>query len=454
MTLDPATLALILGDHLIAWPDAPLEPARGVRFHSADVRPGDAFVALPGAATHGLRYADDALARGAAFVIADRPHPRGVVVDDAGEALLALGRAARAARSGYVIGITGSAGKTTTKNLLAAALDAAASPGNRNTPFALATVLVDAWASGDTGRPLVLELGVDRRGDMATLTALVRPTHGLLTAIAPAHLAGLGDLAGVAEEKADLLRAATTGRYAAEAAFQKLPDDARAGVHRYRVDDAPASSDGDTATARDVAVGRHRVVGERDLLLARLGDHDVRVALPGPGRALAENAMGALLLATELGVDARTAAQRIAGARLEGGRLTHHRWGDLLLIDDSYNANPDALRAALEVLARGPRPHTVVLGSMLELGPASADHHRAAGAALRAAGADLVWTVGHDARRVADEADVARHFDDADAAVAAAAELPAAGTVLVKGSRGIGLEALVRALRAAREEPA
>jgi hypothetical protein len=137
-----------------------------------------------------------------------------VQVDDAGAALLALGRAARAALTGPGGGVTGSAGKTTTKALLAAALDAHASPGNLNTPHALATVLVDAWLAGDPTRPLVLELGIDRRGEMAELTDLVRPTHGLVTLIAEAHLAGLGDLAQVAHEKAGVLRAATVAGYA------------------------------------------------------------------------------------------------------------------------------------------------------------------------------------------------------------------------------------------------
>ena len=162
MTLDLAMLRRALGDHLLELPASPLPPAGGVRFHSDRVRPGDAFVALGGAATHGVRYADDALARGAAYVITDRPFPGAVRVDDAGAALLALGSAARAVLVGPVVAVTGSAGKTTTKALLAAALDAFASPGNLNTTHALATVLVDAWLAGDPARPLVLELGIDR----------------------------------------------------------------------------------------------------------------------------------------------------------------------------------------------------------------------------------------------------------------------------------------------------
>ena len=206
MNLDASTLRRWLGPRLRDLPPLPGGGARGVRFHSDRVRPGDAFVAMAGARAHGERFADDALARGAAFVISDRPRPGAVLVDDAGAALLDLGRAARAARRGRVIGVTGSVGKTTAKALLAAALDAAASPGNLNTPHALATVLVDAWLADDLDRPLVLELGIDHVGEMARLIELVRPTDGLLTAIAPAHLEGLGDLATVAREKGQSAR--------------------------------------------------------------------------------------------------------------------------------------------------------------------------------------------------------------------------------------------------------
>ena len=452
MTLDLDTLRRVLGARLLDAPDPAPAPATGVRFHSDRVRPGDAFCALQGAATHGVRFADDALARGAAFVVSDRPHPGAVLVDDAGEALLALGRAARAQRSGPLIAVTGSAGKTTTKALLAAALQASASPGNLNTPHALATVLVDAWLADDGARPLVLELGVDGRGDMAHLTDLVRPTHGIVTLIAPAHLQGLGDLAGVAREKGGLLAAATVARYASASAWQRLPDELRAGVRRYRVDSVGAV-DGGTAVGggeADTVVGRHVIADGVERLRATLDGETVDLNLPGPGRALAENALAALLVAVDVGVPARDAAARIERARIEPGRLTRIAVGALSLLDDSYNANPASVAAALEVLARGPRPHAIVLGSMLELGAASADYHREIGRAVAERGVDLVWTVGADAVPVADACRVARHFPDARAAAAAAAELPERGTLLVKGSRGIGLEAVVAAVRACR----
>jgi UDP-N-acetylmuramoyl-tripeptide--D-alanyl-D-alanine ligase len=475
MTLDHATLRRALGDHLLDLPASPLPPAGGVRFHSGAVRPGDAFVGLGGAATHGVRFADEAMARGAAYVITDRPYPGAVMVDDAGAALLTLGRAARTALTAPLVAVTGSAGKTTTKALLAAALDAHASPGNLNTPHALATVLVDAWLADEPTRPLVLELGIDRIGEMAELTDLVRPTHGLVTLIAEAHLAGLGDLDRIAHEKAGVLRAATVAGYAAEAAWVRLPPPQRATVRRYRVDaddggaagDAAGDAVGDRAAVpRHVApaveataaprptLGRHLVRDGTDWLWADIDGEAVELELPGPGRALAENALGALRVAVDLGVPLPTALARLRAARLEPGRLTRHALRDRVLIDDSYNANPASVAAALEVLARGPRPHTVVLGAMLELGAASAERHREVGRACRRQGIDTVWTVGPDARPVAEAFPVARAFDDVGAALAAAADLPRGGTLLIKGSRGVGLDALVRHLHEREGAPA
>ena len=147
--------------------------ASGAAFHSGSVRPGDAFFALRGERAHGLDHADEALARGAAFIVSDRAHPRGIRVEDAGEALLKLGGFARSQLATPVVAVTGSAGKTTTRALLEAALRARATSGNLNTPLPLATSLIDAWLDPDPVRPLVLEVGIDRRGEMAQLAALV-----------------------------------------------------------------------------------------------------------------------------------------------------------------------------------------------------------------------------------------------------------------------------------------
>ncbi len=446
MNLDAPTLRRWLGPRIRELPPLPDGGARGVRFHSDRVRPGDAFFAFAGARTHGERFADDALARGAAFVVSDRPRPGAVLVDDAGAALLDLGHAARAARRGRVIGVTGSVGKTTAKALLASALDAAVSPGNLNTPHALATVLIDSWIDGDLDRPLVLELGIDHVGEMERLLDLVRPTDGLLTAIAPAHLERLGDVATVAREKGLLLEVATGVRYAAHGAWRQLAPDLRSRTERYALEAEPVDGPPPAWTGRFVA-------GEaNDRVLARTEGVEVGVEvgvdLPGTGRALATNALGALAMAVALGVDPERAAERIAHARLETGRLTRHHLGDWTLLDDAYNASPASVAEALEVLDRAPTPHAVVLGSMLELGSESAAHHAAVGRACAERGLAPVWAIGAAAEPLADACPGATHLPDVVAAIARADALPRRGTLLVKGSRGIGLEALVAHLRA------
>lgn len=454
MRLEPDTLQQVLKHRIRSLPSRPLAPAGGLRFHSDRVRPGDVFVAMAGAQQHGERYADDALARGAAYLISDRPHPDALLVDDAAEALLDLGRFARAAHHGPVIGVTGSVGKTTTKTLLAAAADAHVSPGNMNTPYALATVLVDVWLRQQPHRPLVLEMGIDHLGEMATLIDLVRPSHGLLTAISPAHLAGLGDLEALSDEKS-LLLAATDHRYASEGAYRHLPQQRRAGVRRYRLLEADESVEaGEGPGGADAGqdggtwLGEHRAGGDGDELIVASGEGPIRLRLPGLGRALAEDALGALRLAHELGVPLADAARRIEGCVMEEGRMRPHRLGGLLLLDDAYNASPASMAAALEVLVRSPAPRMAVVGTMLELGDGSPGLHREVGRSFAAAGLDTLWVVGEGAAELAAAFPGSRRFDRIEEVIAAAGELPDRGSLLVKGSLGMRMQTLVRHLLA------
>ncbi len=448
MRLEPATLQQVLKHRIISLPSRPLPPAGGLRFHSDRVRPGDVFVAMGGAQQHGERYADDALARGAAYLISDRPHPDALLVDDAAEALLDLGRFARAAHRGPVIGVTGSVGKTTTKTLLAAAADAHVSPGNMNTPYALATVLVDVWLQQQPDRPLVLEMGIDHLGEMATLIELVRPSHGLLTAITPAHLAGLGDLQSLTREKS-LLLAVADHRYAADKAYRMLPLEHRGGVHRYRLlEDGETRGGAGQGSADDGWLGEHRVGSEGDELIVHAEEGDLRLRLPGLGRALAEDALGALRVAHDLGVSLAEAARRIEGCVMEEGRMRPHRLGGLLLLDDAYNASPASMAAALEVLSRSPAPRMAVVGTMLELGDDSPSMHREVGRSFAAAGLDALWVVGEGAAELAAAFPGSRRFARIEEVIAAAGELPERGSLLVKGSLGMRMQALVRHLLA------
>ncbi len=438
--LDLDSLCAILGDQVVALPpEGGLPPATGLASHTDHLRPGDAFVALAGAHGHGLDHAARAEAAGAAFLISDRAHPRALLVRDAAVALARLGRHAREQRRGPVVGVTGSVGKTTTKTLLGAATTARTSPGNINTPAALACVLVDAWLVDPPERPLVIELGIDRRGEMATLLELVRPSHGVLTAIAEAHLEGLGDLSEVAREKSLLLHAAPAGRYVGEQAWSVLEPALRASSLRVGL------GDGLPGGRFDPAEGQ---------LQARLrcpdgGEAQATLRLPGLGAPVAQAALVALQVALDLGVAPQLAAERVAAARLEPRRLQAHALGPLTLLDDAYNASPVSMRAALDVLAALPAPRTAVLGDMRELAGRSRSAHAELGALVAAASLAGVWFVGPESR-VAYEAAAnlheRHHHPDVEALVRDMARLPRHGSLLVKGSRSIGLDRLVDAL--------
>lgn len=429
---------------------AELPEASGVAFNSAAVRRGDIFFALQGGSRHGIDFADDALARGAAYIVSDRPHPRALLVPDAAAAMLTLGAAARAAITGAVVGVTGSVGKTTVKNMLAAVLAARATEGNMNTHFALVRTLVDA-ALHQPERPLVLELGVDRPGEMAELLALTRPEHGLVTTIAESHLSALGDVAGVAREKSALLSAAPGLKLVGSGAAAHLTPELLARCSLVTVETSSGGSGGSTGLGQVAAQlahapaelirGHYQASGCGSAMLLAFGES---ITLPWPGRAMAENALLALATALRLGVSSREAITRLLAARLEPRRLQLLPREGLTVLDDSYNSNPTSALEALEVLRGCAAPRVAFLGDMLELGDLAAEQHERVGRATR--GLDLVVGVGTASESLrAGNPDV-RLAPDTVAAEAFLAQLPRGATVLIKGSLSMHMERLVAAL--------
>lgn len=423
----PAMLTAELLARLAGVPSPPgtLPAATGAAFHSASLQTGQIFFALPGATAHGLDHADAAFTAGAAFLVSDRPHPRGLQVADPAATLLALGAHARAQLRGPVIGISGSSGKTTTKDMLAALLAAPASPGNFNTPFALASTLVHAWLTSPK-EPLILELGIDHPGEMQQLVNLVQPTHALLTSIGASHLELLGNVENVAAEKRLLLDAVPAGhRFASSQAaawLAPLP----AGLATWGLDDGADHS----GTLSSPEAARQTLVYGADEFELRL-----------PGTALATNLLGALAVARHFGVPAATAQRRLASLELDEGRLQFRQTGKRLILDDSYNSNPASVREALAVLARCPAPRSAILGDMRELGSQTVPAHRELGRATR--NLECVITAGEfssevqrgnpRALAVAGRADV----------LPLLASLPAGGTLLIKASRSLEFERLV-----------
>lgn len=401
--------------------------ATGVSFSTQRLEQGQVFFALPGATTHGIMFADDAIARGASFIVSDRPHPMGVQVTDSAKTLLELGRWARSQRKGAVIGITGSAGKTSTRSFVATALGTISSTGNFNTPFALAAILVNTLLTNGKERPLVLEMGIDHVGEMDTLVSVVQPTHGVLTLVAPSHLEGLGSVESVAREKAKLLQAASFKL--ANVQTQPFLRTLEPQTKTYGLSDH----------------ADYRGVYSNGVLTYK----NVQVKLPVLGAGMATNALAALVLAETLDISLTEAAKRLERTVLEPGRLQLKRIGNAQIIDDTYNSSPAAAKEALNVLCSLPKPHTAILGDMLELGSHSADYHFELGKQTR--DLDNVIAIGRMAKFIAEANPKANYFSNIDEALVFLKPYKLEGTILVKASRGMKLERCVEVLMKQRE---
>ena len=414
MTLDPAWVAAATGG--TAGPEA--RPARDLVWDSRRVVPGAAFVALPGARTHGNAFLEDALARGAAFLLTDRRHPRAVRVADPYRALLRLGRALRDRFAGPVIGVTGSVGKTTTKEAIAQGLGLAAPEGNLNTPPALARFFLHL---GDAPGAVV-ELGIDRPGEMDDLLALSNPGIGVLTAVAPAHLEGLGSLEAVAREKTKLLKRAPLGL-----AEHALAERLGLGVPTYGFSEEARFS------GRDLRLDPERT---------EFSYGSFRVRLPYPGRGVALAALAAIAVAELLGRPVPEVIERLSALRLPPGRMELKRLGPYRVLFDAYNANPASLAAGLEVLARQPGRRVAVIGEMKELGAEAPRYHlEAARAAARVA--DRVLFVGAHARAMAEATGGLAAGDLEEAREKLRRLLRPGDAVYLKASRALGFEALL-----------
>lgn len=426
----------------------------GVATDSRKVRPGELYVALLGETFDGHDFVAQALAAGAGGAVVSRdPAGTGAAplyrVDDT---LVALGQLAahrRAALAVPVVGITGSSGKTSTKDFtrgaLAGTLAVHATTGNLNNRIGLPTTLLTAPADADV---VVVEMGTNEPGEIATLTAIARPTIGILTTVGEGHLEKLGSIAGVLEEKLDLIRGLPGDGWGLVGDTPPiLPERARATRERVRVAGWTERADPDLrpVAARADESGAHA-----------FDWRGARVTLSVPGRHMVQNALLALAVAEILGVAPAAAAAGVSAVRPGWMRSQVERAGGLTLLLDCYNANPQSTRAALDVLAlhAAPGGRVAVLGSMLELGAASDALHEdvlrdALSRDLRA-----VVAIGEFARaagrlgpgRRGGPALVAA--PDPEAAYAGLREhLAGTEVVLLKASRGVALETLLPRLR-------
>jgi UDP-N-acetylmuramoyl-tripeptide--D-alanyl-D-alanine ligase len=435
----------------------PPDPAReGLSFRriSTDTRTleaGDLFVALRGPNHDGHDHLGEAAARGAAGAVVSAV-PEGAPsmalyrVEDTLAALGALGRYRRRALGGAsVVGITGSSGKTTAKELLKGALGSSlrvhATEGNLNNRVGLPLTLL---AAPDDCQVVVAEMGTNEPGEIRILTALSEPDVGVITTVAEAHLEKLGSLEGVMEEKLDLLRGLPAGGTAVVGDEPPgLAERARELGHPVRVSGLSAGAD---AAWRGVLLD----ADEAGRWHVRIPSGSFRCGLPGAHGV--RNALLALAVADLLGVPSPEALRGVASVGPTSLRGEIRRIGPLAFLIDCYNANPQSTRAALALLtdlpARG--GHVAVLGSMLELGSRSADLHRELLSEALRLPLRAVVAVGEFARAAADlppaepgrpELLAAPSPDEAYEALRP--RLRGGETLLLKGSRGVRLERLL-----------
>ena len=440
--------------------------ASGIEIDSRDVMPGDLFFALKGESMDGHRFIDAAFAKGAVAAVVDRPiEGPHVLVNDTSIALELLAKAARSRTEARIIGVTGSVGKTGVKEAIFAALERSSrgaahrSLKSYNNHVGVPLSLARMPARSEFA---VFEMGMNHAGEIAGLTAQVRPHVAVITTIAPAHIEMLGSEEAIADAKAEIFRGLEPGGIAI------IPADS---PHHARLNEAAERYAGAVvsfgrAPHADVrlldAVAAHN---GGSLVTVDLGDRRMCYTVAAPGEHWVINSLAVMAAVRAVGGDLGAAGLALAemeglkgrGARVE---IATSDGGTALLIDESYNANPTSMRATLAQLGATPAKRRIaVLGAMKELGPHGPAFHAALAEPIRAAGIDRLVLVGDEMRALGEElgksAPVAlgkpltfAHCGNAKDAQQAllAIGLESGDAILVKGSNSVGLGALVTAL--------
>ena len=428
----------------------------GVTTDSRQVRPGDLYIALRGERFDGHDFIDAAIAAGAAGVASEVRFERtGVLTLWVPDTRLALGALAAGWRARFglpLIAVTGSNGKTTVKEMIAAILvahvgeqAAFATRGNFNNDIGVPLTLLRLT---DAHRMGVVEMGMNHSGEIAGLAAMTRPQVALVLNAQREHQEFMDGPEATARENGSVFGALTPdgtavfpGDDPCTPIWQQLAAGKRV-MHFGLVADEAALNGADplqVAAARDARPGHFR---------ARLGSEMVDIRLNIAGRHNVRNALAAAACALALGIPAATIVRGLAAFVPVNGRLRLvHTPAGVPLIDDTYNANPDSMRAAIDVLADQPAPRLLVMGDMGETGTQATEFHREVGDYARSRGIEHIWTVGNDMQAAAAAAgERARHWPTVDALLDAHATAPqAAASVLVKGSRFMKMERIVQA---------
>lgn len=429
-----------------------------VRFESVvtdsrAVARGDCFFALSGPRFDGHAFLDQVAEAGAAVVVVGRSCAADLTQVVVEEPLAALQRFAASWRRQFmvpVVGVTGANGKTTVRALCEAVLapmaPVLATTGNLNNHIGVPLVLS---RMRDVHRVAVIEMGANHLGEIAALTDIAKPTIGVVTNSGDAHLDGFGSREAAAQgEGGELIAGLPDDGVAvlnADDPCFALVKAAAAGRRCLRFgidgDDMDIAAESITAVPAQAPTHMH--------FMLRLPEARVAVDLPLPGRHNVYNALAAAAVATALGVAPAAIAEGLSKVRPVQGRLVWRQAANgSRVLDDSYNANPDSLAAAIAVLAQSEGERALVLGDMAELGADAVSHHAEAGRRARAAGIQHLYTAGPLAAHAAKSFGVGAHaFESAKALTAAlSACLNEDWVVLVKGSRSAGMESVVQVL--------
>ncbi len=410
------------------------------------LQPGSLFVALTGPNFDGHDFVNQAVEKGAVAVMVARPVACAVpqlVVDDT---RLALGRLAAAWRQQFdlpLVAVTGSNGKTTVKEMLAAIFSTRgsvlATRGNLNNDIGMPLTLLNLRAGH---RFAVIEMGANHPGEIAYLTRLAAPTVAMINNANAAHLEGFGSLEGVARAKGEIFQGIVDGGlavYNGDDNFAPLWRELNSRRRSWTFGlDKPADVRGEFHA---------QLAGGQLLVHTPLGDVDIQLNLPGRHNAM--NALAASACALGAGVSLADIKLGLEDMQAVAGRTQPKRGiGGALLLDDTYNANPNSLRAGMAVLAAYPGTRLLALGDMGELGADSDQLHAEAGREAAVLGLDGLYCLGKRSLLACQAFGAkGRHFEDHEAMAAALREVMTDGvTVLVKGSRSMRMERVVNAL--------
>lgn len=438
----------------------------GASIDSRTVRPAQLFVAIRGPTHDGHLFLADALLAGAAGLLIERGQaPPGdarpglpiIAVDDTTRSLGALATGHRRGFEGPLVAITGSNGKTTAKEMCAAILSESGSclknRGNLNNQFGLPLTLLEREADH---RSLVVEIGMNHRGEIAPLAAIARPNVAVITNVGTAHIEFLGSRDEIALEKGDLIAA--------------LDEDA---VAVLNADDHRVMAQAERARARILRFGQHAEAEVRAERITSLGERGfafdlvtetdrIPVHVAGLGEPTVSNALAASAAALATGAPLRSVGEGLAHYRPMSGRMERVSLPrNIILINDTYNANPQSMEVALRSLAdlKGASRGVAVLGDMGELGSSADAAHRAAGALVAELGLDFLFTLGRFATDIAEGATRAGmdphrvHVNTSHDETSQELRRILQGNdwVLVKGSRSMQMERVVEALARAGE---